>query len=44
MRTLDIQYKGEQKMNLISLERSFSLNPSFDFAVKRNMQVHHYRQ
>ena len=44
MKTLDIQYNGQEQMNLISLERSFSVNPSLDFADKLTMQVHHYRQ
>ncbi|VXB84172.1 hypothetical protein FLAVO9AF_30032 [Flavobacterium sp. 9AF] len=44
MRTLDIQYNGQQNMNLISLDRSFSVKPSFDFAEGRNRQVHQYRQ
>ena len=44
MRSLDLQYNGQQGMNLISLERSFSVKPSFDFAEGMNMQVHQYRQ
>jgi len=44
MRTLDIQHKGQQKMNVISLENSFSLKPSFTAVGRTIMQVHQYRQ
>ncbi|WP_445458202.1 hypothetical protein [Flavobacterium sp. HNIBRBA15423] len=44
MRTQDKHYKGQQKMNVISLERSFSINPSLDFVAGGSVQVHQYRQ
>ncbi len=44
MRTQDKHYKGQQKMNVISLENSFSLKPSFTAVGRTIMQVHQYRQ